>query len=447
MTVASELAGYLIQTGFDDLPPLAVERARMVIASTLASAAAGSSIGSAAIVHALARERGGRPEATIWFDAGDRLPAADVARVNAMMSDAAASDDSDLRTIAHIGTIITATSLALAEPAGADGRAVLRAMVLGYEAAGRIGEAITPVYAERGFHGCVITVFSGTAAAGLLLGLDQAGLAQALALAATSIGGLGAAANTSLSREYHAGLSAMLGVQAALAAQKGYQGEEAIFETRGGFLETFGGRAVDSVTADWGSEWDIATDMAIKLVPGSHSYHAAAEAAVNAARAGDVSPDDVETISVSGPQFAALRGPRHPANLIDMAHSLAYFLAAAVVDRDFSWVHARPEKIGDARIQALAEKVRAGGTAGGGSSRHGRGATVTIATQDGRQHTSTVDAPRGSGPRGIDWADVDAKYRALMPLAGGPSGRIEDSLRIIHAFDGVKAVSELVGLL
>jgi 2-methylcitrate dehydratase PrpD len=447
MTVASDLAGRLVQTRFEDLPPLALERARMVITSTLASAAAGSTIGSAAVVRELARERSGRPDATIWFDLGDRLPLADVARVNAMMSDAAASDDSDLRTIAHIGTIITAASIATAERTNAGGAAVLRAMVLGYEAAGRIGDVIRPAYMERGFHGCVITVFGGVTACGLLLGLGQAQLAQALGIAASSIGGLATAADTSLAREYHAGLSAMLGLQAALAAQKGYEVEPAIFETRRGFFETFGGRPVDGVTADWGGDWDIATDMAIKLVPGSHSYHAAAEAAVNAARAGNVDPDQIERITVSGPQFSSLRGPRHPADLIQMAHSIAYFLAAAAVDKDFSWQHAGPEKIADARIQALAEKVQAGGADEQADSRHHRGATVAIAMNDGRRYTSTVPDPRGSGPRGIDWADVDAKYRSLLPLAGVPDERIEQSLGIIHDFERLTSMSELLRLL
>jgi 2-methylcitrate dehydratase PrpD len=36
----------------------------------------------------------------------------------------------------------------------------------------------------------------------------------------------------------------------------------------------------------------------------------------------------------------------------------------------------------------------------------------------GARYTSTVDAPRGSGPRGIEWSDVEAKYRALMPGSG-----------------------------
>src|SRR5229473_3059432 len=98
-------------------------------------------------------------------------PVADAARVNAVMSDAAASDDSDLRSIAHIGTIVSTSSIAMAERTGASGRDVLAAMVLGYEIAGRIDEALTPGRGERGFHGSISTIFGGAVAAGTLLDL------------------------------------------------------------------------------------------------------------------------------------------------------------------------------------------------------------------------------------------------------------------------------------
>ena len=271
----------------------------MLIASTLASAAWGSGIASSAIIRTLAREHGGTPEASVWFDPGPKLPVAEAARVNAVMSDAAASDDSDLRNIVHAGTTLVATSLAMAERTGASGQDVLAAIVLGYEASGRIGEAVTPGLRTRGFHGCLVSIFAGAVATGRLLGLDAARMAQAIALSATSIGGLMAAANTSVAREYHAGLAALLGVHAALAAQKGYVAEESILETRHGFFEVYGGTHGAGVTRDLGREWDIITDMAIKLVPGGHPSHALAEAAANAARAGNVSPDEVETITLS----------------------------------------------------------------------------------------------------------------------------------------------------
>src|SRR2546429_7667987 len=197
MSIAGELARFLASTNVTALPPLALERARMVIASTIASAAMGVDIVSARIIRDLARERGGAPEATLWFDGG-ALPIAAAARVNAVMSDAAASDDSDLRSIAHIGTIGSTSSIAMAEQTAADGRDVLAAMVYGYEIAGRIDEALTPGRSERGFHGSIATIFGGAVAAGTLLKLTQGQMTQAIALAATSIGGLMVGANSSV---------------------------------------------------------------------------------------------------------------------------------------------------------------------------------------------------------------------------------------------------------
>jgi 2-methylcitrate dehydratase PrpD len=348
MTVARQLAEFLTATATADLPPAALDHAAMLIASTIASAACGAGLQSAQIIRDLARERGGRPDASLWFDTGTRLPVADAAQVNAVMSDAAASDDSDLRNIIHAGTPLTAVSLAIAERNGVDGGAVLTAMVCGYEAAGRISEAITPGFRNRGFHGCLGAVFAAAVAAGRLLQLDAPRMAQAIALAATSIGGLATAANTSVAREYHAGLAAMLGVNAALAAQRGFLAEETVLETHLGFFEAFGG--VDGAAAGaiatnaLGQSWDIVTDMAIKLVPGGHPYHALGEAAANAARDGEIAAQDVESITISRPGMTALTGPLHPKDLIGMAHSPAHFVAAGVADREFSGYMRAPRK-------------------------------------------------------------------------------------------------------
>ena len=67
MTVARELAEFLTRTSTSELPPQAVEHAAMLIASTLASAAFGTGLESAAIIRGLAQEHGGRPDASLWF--------------------------------------------------------------------------------------------------------------------------------------------------------------------------------------------------------------------------------------------------------------------------------------------------------------------------------------------------------------------------------------------
>jgi 2-methylcitrate dehydratase PrpD len=284
-------------------------------------------------------------------------------------------------------------------------------------------------------------------AAARLLQLDEVQTAQAIALSATSIGGLRAAADTSTAREYHAGLAAMLGIHATLAAQRGYVAEERILETHRGFCAVYGDTDGASITRGLGDSWDIITDMAIKLVPGGHPSHSLAEAAANAATAGQVAPEEVETITLSRPGVTALTGPIHPTDLIDMAHSPAYFLAAGVADHGFSWLHATEAKITDPVIHQLIDKVQVGSPPTQDVEQYRQGATVTIRTKDGRTFSSTVFAPKGAGALGIDWADVDAKYRALVPLAQVSDQQVEASLKVIHDFGNVTHVSQLTDLL
>jgi 2-methylcitrate dehydratase PrpD len=446
MSFARDLATFLAPLGYDDLPRRATDYAAMLIASTFASAACGREIVSARIVRELARERGGTPQVSLWFDAGPKLPVAEAAQVNAVMSDAAASDDSDLRAIVHCGTPLTATVLALAERTGAGGSEVLAAMVAGYEAAGRIGGSISPDFRDRGHHGSLIAIFAAAVAAGKLLKLDAPHLAQTIALAATSASGLVKAADTSVAREYHAGLVTRAGIDAALAAQKGFIAEESILEGPTGFLKVYGGLDLTSLGVPTGQDWDILTDMAVKLVPGGHPYHAFGEAAANAAREGDIAAEAVESITISRPGLTRLPGPLHPKDLIDMAHSPAYFTAAGVADKHFGWVHCSPEKIADPVIHRLICKVRVGPPPTENVDRYRQGATVTIRTTDGREVTNTVFLPYGSAALGIDWADIEAKYRTLMPNSGLPAEKIEQSLTLIRDFANAKSVAALIEL-
>ena len=201
---ALALARLLNQTQFRDLPPKAVEYAKVIIASTLASAAPGASIESARIIRDLAKEHGGKPEATVWFD-GVKLPVNDAAHVNAVLSDAFASDDSDMRNTAHIGTCVTSAGMAIAERAGSTGQDLLTAMIAGYEAAGRIGDARRG--GRPGVHASQTVAFAGAVTAGRLLKLTDEQMAHAIGITAVTMGGLSIGTN-SWAREYMGGNAA-----------------------------------------------------------------------------------------------------------------------------------------------------------------------------------------------------------------------------------------------
>jgi 2-methylcitrate dehydratase PrpD len=440
--VALQLAETLNHVAFEALPPLAVEHAKMIVASTLASAALGSDFESTVIVRDLANEHAGKPEGSIWFD-GTRLPADEAARVNAMQSDAAASDDSDIRNTAHYGTALTSVGLAIGERSGASGRDLLRAIVIGYEAAGRLGEA--RVGGRGGIHASQIVGFAGAAAGAILLALGDEQMAQALGLAAFTMGGL-SIGTTSWARQYMGATAAYCGAYSALLASRGYKVNDESLDGRGGWVGVYGGGDAQGVLADR-DEWGIVRFLAIKLWPGAHPFSGTVETAVNAIREAGVPADEVTRILIAGPNRQSIEGSRRPGDYSAAITSLPYFVASAVKDRDFSWVHATPAKMFDPALHSLMDRVDIDPEPPAVEYEWGWGGTVTLVTRSGARFTSTVDAPRGSGPRGIDWADVDAKYRALMPSSGLDPRRIQESLEMIHGLERVDDVNELTRLL
>ena len=449
LTLAQTLGRFVAECPTAALPALALERAKMSLASTFSSAAMGVNIDSARIIREVECSLASGGTSSVWFGAA-RLPVDRAARVNALASDAAASDDSDMRSIAHIGTIVSTTGVAMAERQGSRGRELLAAMVMGYEVAGRVDESLTPGRMQRGFHGSVSTIFGGAVTAGRLLGLDAATMSQAIAIAATSAGGMAIAADTSCAREYHAGLAAQLGIQAALAAQAGFEAELNVLESPRGFFDAFNGQAVADVSQGLGESWDIVTDMAVKLIPGAHPFHAIAEAAWTAALEHDLQPDQSRRAVISAPQLKVwAQQAVQPHDLIGAAHSVPYFVASALVDRRFGWDHFSLEKMRDPRIAAMLTRVSFDPDPPPHPDRfpHRHGGTVTIELHSGQVIRSTCKAPRGSGARGIDWADIDDKYRQLMPAGHVSPRALEDSLALIHVLEDQASLQPLMSLI
>ena len=79
--------------------------------------------------------------------------------------------------------------------------------------------------------------------------------------------------------------------------------------------------------------------------------------------------------------------------------------------------------------------------------RYKEGATVTVKTRDGRSFSKTIYAPRGSATRGIEWHDVEGKFKALCPLAGVGADNVGKCIDLLRNFHEVTAMGEFVELL
>ena len=434
----------------------------MVVASTVASAARGYRIGSVEAFRTLALECGGTPDATLWFD-GTKVPAAAAAGVNNASSDAPGMDDTCLLLIGHFGGPSTTAALATWEHLARTARPVpashvLKAIVLGYEVGSRLDLALTPGRMDQGFHSRVTTVQSAVVAAGLVLGLSEQQMVHAMTLATSDAGGMAIGADhASDHRPYHAHQSAFEGTRLARLAQLGVTGRPDVMEAPRGYFSAFGGQEIADVTKDLGERWNFVDYMAIKLIPGAHPFHVFAEAAAAAVLEHDVDPDAVARIIVSGEQLTGVQMKdwidiRHPGNLSDAAHSVVYFVAAAVADArsgGFSWQHMDAMKMSDPRIGRLQDLVEVDPKPLPLSNPrfvHLDGGRVSIVTKSGEVFTSHVQLPSGAA-RVVQWPAVREKFRRLVGNAGMPDDRVEETLRRIENFEGLAGPSELTELL
>jgi 2-methylcitrate dehydratase PrpD len=460
--VARQLARFVTTAAKGDLPSRHLELAKMVVASTLASAARGYRIGCVEAFRALALENGGAPDATLWFN-GTKVPAAAAAGVNNASSDAPGMDDTCLLLIGHFGGPSTAAALATWEllarnavPVPAS--QVLKAIVLGYEVGSRFDLALTPGRMDQGFHSRVTTVQSAVVAAGLVLGLNEEQMVHAMALATSDAGGMAIGADhASDHRPYHAHQSAFEGTRLARLAQLGVRGRPDVMEAPRGYLSAFGGQEIADVTKDLGGRWNFVDFMALKLVPGAHPFHVFAEAATAAVLENDIDLEAVARVVISGEQLTGVQMKdwidiRHPKNLSDAAHSVVYFVAAAVADArsgGFTWEHMDAAKMADPRIAKLQDLVEIDPNPLPLTNPrfvHLDGGRVSIVTTSAEVFTKHVQFPSGSA-RVVQWPAVREKFRRLVGNAGMPEERVEAILSRVERFEDLASPLELTELL
>jgi len=461
-TLARHLARFVTTAATGDLPSRHLELAKMVVASTLASAARGYRIGGVEAFRTIALESGGTPDATLWFN-GTRVPAAAAAGVNNASSDAPGMDDTCLLLIGHFGGPSTAAALATWEQLAHNkvtvpASQVLKAIVLGYEIGSRLDLALTPGRMDQGFHSRVTTVQSAVVAAGLVLGLTEEQMGHAMTLATSDAGGMAIGADhASDHRPYHAHQSAFEGTRLARLAQLGLTGRPDVMEAPRGYLSAFGAREIADITKELGQRWNFVDYMAIKLIPGAHPFHVFAEAATAVVRENAVDLDDVASIVISGEQLTGVQMKewidiRHPRNLSDAAHSVVYFVAAAAADATsggFTWEHMDAAKMADPRIARLQDLVTVDPTPLPLTNPrfvHLDGGRVSVVTKSGRAFTKHVQFPSGSA-RVVQWPAVREKFRRLVGNAGVPGDRVEEILGRIESFEDLTSPDALTDLL
>jgi 2-methylcitrate dehydratase PrpD len=287
---------------------------------------------------------GGSGPASV-FGQGARLPAASAALLNGTLAHTQDFDDTHLPSVLHPSASVLPAALAVAQHAGAGGCQLLDAASIGTEVCIRLGMAGyheqlgNSIFFERGQHATSICGTVGAAAAAaLLLGLDAAGLAAAMGIAASMGAGLLEANRTGGTvKRIHCGWAAHAGVAAAQLAQAGISAPPTVFEGRFGFFQAWCGDQADpgQAVAGLGQRWLI-DDIIVKPYPCNHFTHPGIDAAL-ALRAEGLDWRDVAALELGVPT-AVLRTIAEPAEVkarppsgYAAAFSGPYTVAAALI--------------------------------------------------------------------------------------------------------------------
>jgi 2-methylcitrate dehydratase PrpD len=361
-------------------------------------------------------------------------------------------DDGFRQGSVHPGCVVVPAVLALGYDRHADGRALMEAIVAGYEAVIAIGRACHPDLRQRGFHPtAAVGVFGSAAAAGKLRGLSADALANALGLAASSAAGLFAFVNGGGDiKRLHAGHAAREGLQAALLAEQGVEGPPDVIEARDGFMQAFAFGRADNAHSKSARAMALPpvapfgiTDCYIKPYPCCRHIQPAVEALIGLVNDEAIASDEVQRIDVATYRIAAEHAETGWDDFASAQLSYPYLMGLALKFRAVKFEHFSEQTRRDPAFGAIARKLSV--TAPADVDRlypQLRPARVTVTTARG-SFTRQADEALGSRIVPLDDAGLTAKFLDLVgPVLG--AARAKELSEQLWSLDAISDVAPLV---
>ncbi|HTF94095.1 MAG TPA: MmgE/PrpD family protein, partial [Verrucomicrobiae bacterium] len=234
MDVTAKLAGFVTDLNYKDIPPKALQTAKIAVRDCLGVALAGSREEDAKICAEIARQENAKEETSV-IGQGFKTSALQAAFANGTAAHALDFDHSFTLMGQPTAPIIPAI-FALGEALGASGRQLIEAYVAGYEVTAKLVHSLRDS-AHEGWHApSTLGSFGAAAACGKLLGLNAAQVEMALGITASMAGGVVANFGT-MTKPLHVGLGARNGVLAAKLAHGGYTANGKAIESGFGFYQ------------------------------------------------------------------------------------------------------------------------------------------------------------------------------------------------------------------
>lgn len=343
-TLSQELSRFAMNVWTDGAPSAVRSSVQLRVLDILGIAIAATELETSASVLDFVRRQGGTREASV-IGSAVAVPVPWAAFANGVLAHSLDFDDTHLPSVLHPSATVVPAGLAVAQSVGASGARLVDAIAAGIEVTIRIGmagydvEAGNSTFFEHGQHATSICGTIGAAVtSALLLELDEAGVVDAIGIAASMASGVIEGNRTGGTvKRIHCGWAAHSGVIAAELARSGITGPTTALEGRFGLFEAFlHGRYDGAVVVDGlGSRWET-PGVFFKPYPANHFTHAAADAIIEL-RDGGLRPEDVAEIrvGVASPTVRTIGEPidakRRPSTGYQAQFSGPYVVVAALL--------------------------------------------------------------------------------------------------------------------
>ena len=456
--IAATLAGFAARLTYDAIPEPVRERAKHLIldATGIALASSRHEFARRALAGMQAlRDQGEVP--VIGCD--ERLTARDAATLNGILCHGLDYDDTHLAGIVHATASAWPAALSASILAGAGGRELLTAYVVGVETAARLGAVAKGGFHQVGFHPTGLCGAFGCALlAGKLMGLSAAelhhGQGIVLSMAAGSFEFLEDGAWT---KRLHPGWAATCGITAAALAKGGFVGATSAYEGRFGLYKSHLGPLETRcdyglATAGLGEVWEV-MNVAIKPYPACHFTHGCLDAAAVLAREDAFDQNEIESVTALVPEGVIstvcepLASKRRPQNAYDAQFSIPYQIATVLRRGRFTLAELEPGALTDPETLALALEARVGYAIDPETTfpEHYSG-EVRIRLKDGRELGRREPINRGAPDRPLSDAEIVDKFTSNASTAV-PADRAQQIRDVILNLDASPAARALADVL
>jgi 2-methylcitrate dehydratase PrpD len=441
--LTERLARFAAETQVAAIPAPAMGAARDALMDTLGVAMAGTQEDVSAIAFDWVREQGARGQSSVWGSNLATSPA-EAAFANGISAHALDFDDSIPTLRGHPSASMVAAALAVGESVHASGADVLASYAIGLEIAGKIGRALSDGHYMRGWHTtATVGALSCTTVAGRLWKLDALKMQTAWGLAASQMSGLLRNFGT-MTKPFHVGQSARVGVVSAWMAAHGLTADTSIFDGADSVLKIYGGddgAPLEGLIEKLGNPWElIEPGISVKRWPCCYGTHRpiAGLLALRAEHA--IVADEIERIEIGFvPGNDAALADQMPTTGLEAKFSMEYVAAATFVDGKIGLESFNDSMVQRAPVRALMGKVRRY-VVDAAEVVSGAPIFVQIAIHTARgTFTTRVDKAPGSSDAPMDAADrlekfMDCAQRVLSA---------ERAADLHHAIDTCEQLDDL----